>query len=79
MGKRESPKSEIDTGVSVLGAFKLNLLQHVKLILFQKFTTAECFLLSPAQTAPVLRLGGGRQTTLTFRKMRPKTQTSKNL
>ena len=37
MGKRESPKSEWDTGVSVLGAFKLDHLQPVKLILSQKF------------------------------------------
>ena len=36
MGKRKSPKSEWDTGVSDLGPFKLNHLQPVKLILFQK-------------------------------------------
>ena len=35
MGKRESLKSECDTGVSVLGAFKLDHLQPLKLILFQ--------------------------------------------
>ena len=39
MGKRESPKSEWDTGVSVLGAFKLDHLQPVEPILSQKFST----------------------------------------
>ena len=36
MGKRESPISECDTGVSVHGAFKLDLLEPVKLILSLK-------------------------------------------
>ena len=39
MGKRESPKSEWDTGVSDLGAFKLDHLQPAKLILSQNLST----------------------------------------
>ena len=37
--KRELPKSEWDTGVSDPGAFKLNHLQPVKLILFHEIST----------------------------------------
>ena len=39
MGKRESPQSERETGVSDPGVFKLDRLQTVKLILFQKCFT----------------------------------------
>ena len=39
IGKQESPKSELDTGVSDLGAFKLDHLQPAKLILFRKCST----------------------------------------
>ena len=45
MRKRESPKSLWDTGASVLGAFKLDHLQHVKLILFQNFSIFLPFIL----------------------------------
>ena len=38
-GKRDSPKSERERGVSVLGAFKLDHLKPVKLILLQKKIT----------------------------------------
>ena len=38
-GKRESPKSEWDTGVSDLGVFKFDHLQPVKLLLFQNYST----------------------------------------
>ena len=36
MGKRESPRSKWDTGISDLGAFKLDHFQPIKLILFKK-------------------------------------------
>ena len=39
MGKWDSPKSEWDTGVSDPGAFKLDYLQPVKQILFQRIFT----------------------------------------
>ena len=42
---RESLKSEWDTGASVLGAFKLDHLQPVKLILFQNVSTFSTFML----------------------------------
>ena len=45
MGKRDSPKSECDTGVSDLGAFKLDHLQPVKLILFKNISTFLSFIL----------------------------------
>ena len=45
MGKRDSPKSECDTGVSDLGAFKLDHLQPVKLILFKNISTFLPFIL----------------------------------
>ena len=45
MGKRESPQSEWDTGVSDPGAFKLDHLQPVKLILFQRMSTFLPFIL----------------------------------
>ena len=44
-GKRESPKSEWDTVVSVLGAIKLEHLMPVELILFQKISTFLSFIL----------------------------------
>ena len=43
--KRESPKSEWDTGVSDLGAFKLDHLQPVKLFLFQNISNFLPFML----------------------------------
>ena len=45
MRKRDSPKSGWDTGVSVLGEFKLDLLQPVKLILLQDFPNFLIFIL----------------------------------
>ena len=45
MRKRESPKSEGYTGVSVLGVFKMGKLQPVKMILFQHFPTSLPFIL----------------------------------
>ena len=45
MGKRESSKSEWDTGVSVPGALKLDHLQPVEQILFQNFSTFLIFIL----------------------------------
>ena len=45
MRKRDSPKNGGDTGVSVLGAFKLTHLQSVKLLLFQKITVILIFIL----------------------------------
>ena len=45
MGKRESPKSWGDTGDSVHGAFKMDYLQHAKLISFQKISTFWPFIL----------------------------------
>ena len=53
MGKRESPKRENDTGVSDRGAFKLDHLQSVKLILFPKFSNFYIFMLgSPILITP---------------------------
>ena len=46
MGKRDSSESEWDTGIYVLGAFKLDHLQPVKLILFQKMSTSSPFILT---------------------------------
>ena len=45
MGKRDSHKSEWDTGVSVPGAFKLDHLQPVQLILLPNFPTFLSFIL----------------------------------
>ena len=45
MGKRDSPKSELDTGVPVPGTFKLDHLQPFKLILLQKLSTFPTFIL----------------------------------
>ena len=45
MGKRESPKSEWDSVVSDLVAFKLDHLQPVMLILFQNISTFLPFIL----------------------------------
>ena len=45
MRKRDSPKKGWDTGVSVLGAFKLDHLQPVELILSQKMSTFLSFIL----------------------------------
>ena len=45
MRKRDSPKNRWDTGVSVLGAFKLDHLQPVELILSQKMSTFLSFIL----------------------------------
>ena len=53
MRKRDSPINGWDTGVSVLGAFKLDCLQPVELILFHKFSTFLTFILgSPIIYSP---------------------------
>ena len=51
MGKRESPKSVWNTGVSVFGAFKLDQLQPAKLTLLQTISTFLTFILE----APITR------------------------
>ena len=45
MGKRDSPKSEWDTGISDPGAFKLDYFRHVKMISFQNISTFLTFIL----------------------------------
>ena len=45
MRKRASPKNGRDTGVSVLGAFKLDHLQLIKIILSQNYSTFLTFIL----------------------------------
>ena len=57
MGKKDSPKSEWDTGVSVLGGSKLDHLQPTKQILFQYFHTILTFLLG----APISYYPRGRR------------------
>ena len=50
MGKRNSLISEWDTGVSVIGAFKVDHLQPVELILFQNIST----FLTSIQGSPII-------------------------
>ena len=45
MGKRELSESEWDTEVSDLVAFKLDQLQHIKIILFKRISTFLTFIL----------------------------------
>ena len=64
MGKRDSSKSEWDPGVPVLGAFKLDHLQPVKLILFQKISIFLPFILgSSISYYPRERKMGKRDTS----------------
>ena len=63
-GKRDSSKSEWDPGAPVLGAFKLDHLQPVKLILFQKISIFLPFILgSPISYYPRERKMGKRDTS----------------
>ena len=64
MGKRDTSKSKRDTGVSVLGLLKLDHLQPVKLILFQKISIFQPFILeSPISYYPREREMGKRDTS----------------
>ena len=59
MWKRDSPKSEWDTRVSVLGAFKLDHFPTGRLILFQKISTFLTFILgAPISNYPRERKKG---------------------
>ena len=53
--KRDSPTSEWDTWVSVPGAFILDHLQPVKLILSQNFINFSVFILGPIPYYPIKR------------------------
>ena len=69
MGERKSPKSEGDTGVSDLGAFKLDHLQPVELILFQTISTFLPFILGgPISYYPIERKEGRKEQGLKNRK-----------
>ena len=60
MRKRVSPKNGRDTGVYELGAFKLDHLQRVILILFQKISNFLIFILgSPILITPELKMRKG--------------------
>ena len=59
MRKLDSPKNRGDTGVSMSGAFKLDHLQSVEQIVFQKLSTSLTFILRACSNFISLSWGEG--------------------
>ena len=78
-GENGKGDNECDTGVSVLGTFKLNPLHPVKLILFQKISTFQTLILGlPFLITRAYDMKRSREEGVEMRRLNEATSTERN-